>query len=128
MRTQLDLTMQGYVVSVPTTASTNGYDLVCDKGGRLLRIQVKSVKPNNNKITVPLVNRKNSSVAKNNRGLTHRYADIVDFIAVSVKGTNEIYYIPASMLPPTRQSETFLLPNYAGTSKKKKLSNKHRKI
>ena len=80
LRVQLDLTEQGGVVSVPASASTNGYDLIYDDPVRaeLLKIQVKSCKPNDKgMITVPLVNRKNSSVAKNNRGQTHRYAEQV---------------------------------------------------
>ena len=86
MKVQLDLTQQGFVVSVPLSASTNGYDLICDSGNKLFKVQVKSVKKmDNHTITVPLVNRKNSSVAKNNRGQTHRYSELVDYIAVSVK-------------------------------------------
>ena len=98
LRVQLDLTEQGGVVSVPASASTNGYDLIYD------------------------------SVAKNNRGQTHRYAEQVDFIAVHVKGTSDIYYLPSEILPENRVSETFLLPHYEGRSGKIRLGTDHRSI
>ena len=127
LKTQLDLTKQGLVVSVPLTASTNGYDLICDNGSRLIKIQVKSVKINpNNTITVPLTNRKNSSVSKNNRGQSHRYSELVDFLAVSVKNTDMIFYLPSAILPTDRATETFLLPEYEGRSKKIRLNQDFR--
>ena len=127
LKTQLDLTKQGFVVSIPLTASTNGYDLICDCDSKLVKIQVKSVKINsNNTITVPLTNRKNSSVSKNNRGQSHRYSELVDFLAVSVKNTDMIFYLPSSLLPNERASETFLLPDYEGRSKKIKLNQNFR--
>ena len=108
MITQLDLTKQGYVVSTPITASTPGYDLICDKNGELKKIQVKSLKPSDKgKVTVPLVNRKNSSVQKNGRGQTHRYSELVDFIAVSIKGTDDVRYLPCGILNTTATSQTF---------------------
>jgi hypothetical protein len=129
MKVQLDLTQQGFVVSVPLSASTNGYDLICDSGTELLKVQVKSVKKNaNGSVTVPLVNRKNSSVAKNNRGQTHRYSDLVNYIAVSVKKTDDIYYIPTSILPQDKTTETFLLPEYLGRSNKTRLGAEYTKI
>ena len=129
MKVQLDLTQQGFVVSVPLSASTNGYDLICDTGVELLKVQVKSVKKNaNGSVTVPLVNRKNSSVAKNNRGQTHRYSDLVNYIAVSVKKTNDIYYIPTNILPQDKTTETFLLPEYQGRSNKTRLTSEFVKI
>jgi len=129
MRVQLDLTQQGYVVSVPLSQSTNGYDLVCDTGDKLLKIQVKSVQKNsNNTVTVPLINRKNSSVAKNNRGQTHRYSELVNYIAVPVKYTDQIYYIPSEVLPTSINSETYLLPDYKGNSKKTLLTEKYTRI
>jgi len=129
MKVQLDLTQQGFVVSVPLSASTNGYDLICDSGVDLLKIQVKSVKKNTNgSITVPLVNRKNSSVAKNNRGKTHRYSDLVNYIAVSIKKSDQIYYIPTHILPKDKATETFLLPEYKGRSGKTRLTSEFTKI
>ncbi len=131
MRVTLDLTEQGGVVSIPQSASTDGYDLIYDDPLRatLVKIQVKSCKPNGKgMITVPLVNRKNSSVAKNNRGQTHRYSEQVDFIAVHVKGTSDIYYLPSEILPSNRVSETFLLPHYEGRSAKMRLGTDHRSI
>lgn len=130
MKVELDLTQRGFVVSVPRTASTNGYDLLADPdGSRIIKIQVKSVKKNENgTITVPLINRKNSSVAKNNRGQTHRYSTLVDYIAVPVKNTNHIFYIPTNILPTNKTSETFLLPEYVGRSKKTKLGAEFRQI
>ena len=129
MRVQLDLTQQGYVVSVPLSASTNGYDLICDTKTRLLKIQVKSMKQStNNTVTVPLINRKNSSVAKNNRGQTHRYSELVDYIAITIKNTDQIYYISSEELPADKTSETFLLHGYKGASKKKFLTEKHKRI
>ena len=129
MKVTLDLTEKGHVVSVPTTASTNGYDLICDTGDHLLKLQVKAVKKNENgTIIVPLTNRKNSSVAKNNRGQTHRYADLVDYIAVPVKKDNRIFYIPSYMLPADKTSEVFLLPEYTGRSQKQVLTEDLRTI
>ena len=131
LRVQLNLTEQGGVVSVPQSTSTDGYDLIYDHEGSLLKIQVKSVKPNSqnkNMITVPLINRKNSSVAKNDRGQTHRYAEKVDFIAVHVKGINDIFYLPQHILPSDKSCETFLLPEYEGRSGKIKLNDQYRKI
>jgi len=129
MRVKLDLTEQGGVVSVPLSASTNGYDLLYDDNDSILKIQVKSVKKNDNgTIVVPLKNRKNSSVAKNNRGQTHFYKELVDFIAVSVKKDKRIFYIDAKSLPDGKASETFLLPEYEGASKKRRLSNREAKI
>tara|TARA_R100000008_G_C3526749_1_gene137003 strand:- start:369 stop:803 length:435 start_codon:yes stop_codon:yes gene_type:complete len=129
MRVQLDLTLKGGVVSVPLTASTNGYDLLCDFGAKILKIQVKAVKKTErNTISVPLQNRKNSSVAKNNRGQTHRYKDLVDFIAVPVKNDKRIFYIDTNDLPDTGASETFLLPEYEGASKKTRLCEKRNNI
>ncbi len=129
LRVQLDLTQQGFVVSVPLSASTNGYDLICDSGSGLLKVQVKSVKKRaNGSIAVPLVNRKNSSVAKNNRGQTHRYSDLVNYIAVSVKESDEIYYIPTDILPEDKTTETFLLPEYQGTSAKTRLTPEFTKL
>ena len=129
MRVQLHLTQQGGVVSIPLSASTDGYDLIYDKDGVLLKIQVKSVKPSSKgTIVVPLINRKNSSVAKNDRGQTHRYSEKVDYIAVAVKGTEDIFYLPSEMLPATRTSETFLLPDYEGRSGKIRLGDEYRQI
>lgn len=129
MKVQLDLTEKGGVVSVPLSASTNGYDLLCDFGGKILKIQVKAVrKTEKNTISVPLQNRKNSSVAKNNRGQTHRYKDLVDYIAVPVKNDKRIFYIDTSELPDSGASETFLLPEYEGTSKKTRLCEKRNSI
>ncbi len=129
MSVSLDLTKHGHVVSVPMTASTNGYDLLVDatsgvNEGKILKIQVKSCKPSpNGMVTVPLINRRNSSVAKNNRGQVHRYSEIIDYIALHVKGDDEIYYIPACRLPPDKTCETFLLPRYSGTSSKQRLTS-----
>jgi len=129
MRVQLDLTKQGGVVSVPLSASTNGYDLLYDDNDSILKIQVKSVKKKDNgMIVVPLKNRKNSSVAKNNRGQTHYYKELVDFIAVPVKKDERIFYIDAKSLPDGKTSETFLLPEYEGASKARRLSNQETKI
>jgi hypothetical protein len=129
MKVQLHLTQQGGVVSVPLTASTNGYDLLCDIGDRILKIQVKSVKKNdNNTVLVPLKNRKNASVAKNNRGQSHSYKDLVDYIAVAIKKDSRIYYIDTSSITSEKDAETFLLPEYEGRSKKRKLTSLEEKI
>lgn len=129
LKVQLDLTEKGGVVSVPQTASTNGYDLLCDFGGKILKIQVKAVKKSErNTIVVPLQNRKNSSVAKNNRGQTHRYKDLVDYIAVPIKKDNRIFYIDTKDLSDSGASETFLLPEYEGASKKTRLCEKRNNI
>ena len=134
MSVSLNLTKLGHVVSVPMTASTNGYDLLVDatsgvNEGKILKIQVKSCKPSpNGMVTVPLINRRNSSVAKNNRGQIHRYSEITDYIALHVKGDDEIYYIPSGELPTDKTSETFLLPRYSGSSSKERLTDKWRKL
>ena len=134
MAVSLTLTKMGHVVSVPMTASTNGYDLLVDMAsgthaGKILKVQGKAVKPQpNGMITIPLVNRKNSSVAKNNRGQTHRYSEITDIIAVHVKGDDEVYFIDSDELPKERTCETYLLPKYSGSSKKQRLTKEHRSI
>jgi len=51
---------------------------------------------------------------------------LVDFLAVSVKNTDMIFYLPSSLLPNERASETFLLPDYEGRSKKIKLNQNFR--
>jgi hypothetical protein len=134
MAVVFDLTKSGHVVSLPTTACTNGYDMLVDvrhgkRKGDILKVQVKSLKPSDkNQVTVPLVNRKNSSVSKNERGQTHRYSELVDCIAVYVKGDGELYYIPSDKLAPTGVSEVFLLPGYSGKSNKKRLTKNYRRI
>ena len=127
-----DITLKGHLVLQPASTTTPGYDLVVDPylksremGWGFVTVQVKSVslqKKRNGEakrlVQVPLVNRKNSSVAKNNRGLTHRYSKLVD--------TREIFYVPSSALPKSGTSTTLLLPGYEGRSKAIKATEKNK--
>ncbi len=118
MMVTMDLTKKGFVVSTPETASSS-YDKIVDVDGILKKIQVKSIKlSESGMIIVPLINRKNSSVAKNGRGQTHHYVDLVDYIAVWIKNTNEIYYIPTKNLPKNMKIQSFRTKHHTGRSKK----------
>ena len=118
MMVTMDLTKKGFIVSTPETASSP-YDKIIDIDGVLKKIQVKSIKlSESGMISVPLVNRKNSSVAKNGRGQTHYYVDLVDYIAVWVKDTDEIYYIPTNDLPENMTTQSFRTKHHLGKSKK----------
>ena len=118
MMVTMDLTRKGFVVSTPETASS-AYDKIVDIEGILKKIQVKSIKlSDSGVINVPLVNRKNSSVAKNGRGQTHNYVKLVDYIAVWIKNTDEIYYIPVKDLPKTKGCQGFRTKHHLGRSKK----------
>ena len=117
MMVTMDLTRKGFVVSTPETASST-YDKIVDIKDTLKKIQVKSIKLSDSGIiVVPLVNRKNSSVAKNGRGQTHSYVELVDYIAVWIKDTNEIYYIPVEDLPKDKNSQGFRTKHHLGRSK-----------
>ena len=118
MMVTMDLTRKGFVVSTPETASS-AYDKIVDVEEVLKKIQVKSMKlSDSGLIIVPLVNRKNSSVAKNGRGQTHNYVKLVDYIAVWIKNTDEIYYIPVKDLPKTKGCQGFKTKHHLGRSKK----------
>ena len=118
MMVTMDLTRKGFVVSTPETASS-AYDKIVDVEEVLKKIQVKSMKlSDSGLIIVPLVNRKNSSVAKNGRGQTHSYVDLVDIIAVWIKDTGELYYIPVEDLPKDKDSQGFRTKHHLGRSKK----------
>ena len=117
MMVTMDLTRKGFIVSTPETASSP-YDKIVDIDSILKKIQVKSIKlSDNGVINVPLVNRKNSSVAKNGRGQTHSYVELVDIIAVWIKDTDEIYYIPVEDLPKDKTSQGFRTKHHLGKSK-----------
>ena len=117
MMVTMDLTKKGFVVSTPETASSS-YDKIVDIEDTLKKIQVKSIKVSDSGIiVVPLVNRKNSSVAKNGRGQTHNYVELVDYIAIWIKDTSEIYYIPVEDLPKDKNSQGFRTKHHLGRSK-----------
>ena len=116
LRVQADFLEQGYTTSVPATASCT-YDLLVDKGGDLKKVQIKSIKPQENGIiTLPLRNRKNSSVAKNGRGQTHNYVELVDIISVYNKTTKDIYHVPTSELPLDKKTYRFKTNEHTGRS------------
>ena len=117
MMVTMDLTRKGFIVSTPETASSP-YDKIVDIDSILKKIQVKSIKLSSTGIIiVPLVNRKNSSVAKNGRGQTHSYVKLVDYIAVWIKNTDEIYYIPTEDLPKDKSVAGFTTKYHTGNSK-----------
>lgn len=126
---QIDLFKQGLTPMVPVTASCpfdlGAYD---PQPGNIFKVQVKSIKHHNKMLAVPLQNRKNSTVARHGRGKTHVYKQHVDYMAIYVKQTCEIFYIPSSELPDDAASATFLLPEYDGRSKKPRLGEQHRRL
>ena len=105
---------QGFNTSTPSIDTY--YDLIVDTGDELLKTQIKSISPQNGYITVPLVNRKNSSVEKNGRGKTHYYVELVDIISVYNKSTRDIYHIPTSELPLDKTSVRFKTDGIRGRS------------
>lgn len=124
-----DLFKQSLTPMVPDTASCpfdlGAYD---PQTGKIFKVQVKSYKHHNKMLAVPLQNRKNSTVARHGRGKTHTYKLLVDYMAIHVKQTGEIFYIPSSELPDDGTSATFLLPEYDGRSKKPRLGEQHRRL
>ena len=115
----MDLTNRGYIVSTPETASSP-YDKIVDVDGVLKKIQVKSMTlSDTGMITVPLMSRRNSSVAKNGRGKVHSYVELVDYIAVWIKNTLEVYYLPTESLPKGKQTCLFKTKHHLGASKAK---------
>ena len=111
-----DLTKKNYIVSHTITASSH-YEVIVDIDGELKKVQIKSIKlTDNGVISVPLVNRKNSSVAKNNRGNEHKYVELVDYIAVCIKDTEDIYYIPVEDLPNDKKTQSFRTKYHKGKS------------
>ena len=123
MMVTIDLTKKGYIVSTPNTSSSP-YDKIVDLHGNLQKLQVKSMRLlKNGCLKVPLRNRKNSSVAKNNKGRSHNYVKLVDYIAVWIKDTSDVFYIPTAVLPKDKSTVLFRSKKHLGRSKAPLIEN-----
>ena len=92
-----DLMKKGWRISIPY-GENNRYDLVAEKDGKFLRIQVKYVTPKNGALYLHCFSSNNWSV--------QRYTSVqIDVIAAYNPLTEKVYYVPVDYM----QSKVMLL-------------------
>jgi len=79
----------GYVVLFPYGGNER-YDLVVEKDGRFLRVQVKSVRLKNGRLPVKL---QTYSMRSKGRIVQKSYGDDIDCIAVYCQDNEEVYFL-----------------------------------
>ena len=80
----------GWKVLMPV-GENNRYDLVAERGGKFIRIQVKYVTPKGGALEV-------NCRSSNNWSVLHYTAEEIDVIAVFNSDNKSIYYIPVSKI------------------------------
>lgn len=92
---RLDLLKRGYIVA-NVEGDNAPYDLIVDKNGELLRVQVKARTPVAGKLGVELYTMVyDSTQSTNNRSKQKKYSEAsFDWIAVVDISTETIYYVP----------------------------------
>ena len=106
MKVASDLLDRGFRIAIPFGEDCD-YDLVCDTGGALHRIQVKHVTSNG---AVLEAHCSSHSLTNGRIRRTKRYtAATIDWLAVYDRATDRCFYIPAVELGAGRSSITLRL-------------------
>ena len=90
LRVSADLMQKGWRVLIPY-GENNRYDLVAEREGKFLRIQVKYVTPRNGALYV-------GCFSSNNWSVQHYTAQQIDAIAVYDAVSEKVYYVPADKM------------------------------
>ncbi|MFH1745218.1 MAG: group I intron-associated PD-(D/E)XK endonuclease [bacterium] len=90
MRIAADLLEKGWHVLFPY-GENNRYDLVAEKSGKFIRVQVKYVTPKNGSLDV-------NCRSSNNWNVVSYTAKEIDYIGVFDSDSENIYYIPSGLM------------------------------
>jgi Holliday junction resolvase len=83
------LVQQGFNVSLPWNENSR-YDLIAEKNGRFLRVQIKYVTPKDGKLSIPLRSANNWNVIRYKK-------EDVDFIAAYNPNNDKVYFLPLQL-------------------------------
>lgn len=90
LRVAACLLANGWNVLIPY-GENNRYDLVAERSGKFIRIQVKYVSPSNNGLNI-------NCASSNNWSIKTYQPEEIDYMAVYDSNSEKVYYIPVSAI------------------------------